>query len=76
MIMHFPGKACMNINKPHCLANKCNVIFCRCLHFQAFVTRFKLCEQNSFKGKPPLILEPLMYESYNPHEQIKYVYYD
>ncbi|XP_071176008.1 inositol 1,4,5-trisphosphate-gated calcium channel ITPR2-like isoform X12 [Mytilus edulis] len=45
--------------------------FQRNLRLKAFVTKFKHGEQNSFSEKKPLILEPLMYETYNPHEQVK-----
>ena len=43
------------------------------LTFQAFVSKFKICEQNASRHRSALLMEPLMYETYNPQNQTKYV---
>ncbi|KAK3085572.1 hypothetical protein FSP39_005468 [Pinctada imbricata] len=45
--------------------------FQRNLRLKAFVSKFKTCEQNATRRKSPLVMEPLMYELYDPHSQTK-----
>nr|XP_022341732.1 inositol 1,4,5-trisphosphate receptor type 2-like isoform X5 [Crassostrea virginica] len=45
--------------------------FQRNLRLKAFVSKFKICEQNASRHRSALLMEPLMYETYNPQNQTK-----
>nr|XP_019924346.2 inositol 1,4,5-trisphosphate receptor type 1 isoform X2 [Crassostrea gigas] len=45
--------------------------FQRNLRLKAFVSKFKVCEQNASRHRSPVVMESLMYEVYNPQEQTK-----
>ncbi|XP_062618413.1 inositol 1,4,5-trisphosphate receptor type 1-like [Saccostrea cucullata] len=45
--------------------------FQRNLRLKAFVSKFKTCEQNASRHRSLLVMEQLMYETYNPQVQTK-----